>query len=90
MRPLDNADYPNACEMKRLYVRRAFRGQGIGRILVETILEQARLAEYSSLLLDTLSDMETAHALYADLGFIEIPPNHHNPLAGFHYLRVKL
>lgn len=90
MRPLDTADYPNACEMKRLYVRPAFRGKGIGRVLVEAILDQARLAGYSSLLLDTLSDMETARALYADLGFSEIPPYYHNPLAGFHYLRVKL
>ena len=90
MRPLDNANYPNSCEMKRLYVRRAFRGQGIGRVLVKAILDQARLAGYSSLLLDTLSDMETARALYADLGFSEIPPYYHNPLGGFHYLRVKL
>ncbi len=90
MRPLDTADYPNACEMKRLYVRPAFRGKGIGRILVEAILDQARVAGYASLLLDTLSDMESARALYADLGFSEIPPYYHNPLAGFHYLRVKL
>ena len=90
MRPLDTADYPNACEMKRLYVRPAFRGKGIGRILVEAILDQARVAGYASLLLDTLSDMESARALYADLGFGEIPPYYHNPLAGFHYLHVKL
>ena len=90
LRPLDTVDYPNACEMKRLYVRPAFRGQGIGRVLVEAILDQARLAGYSSLLLDTLSDMEAARALYADLGFTEIAPYYHNPLAGFHYLRVKL
>lgn len=90
LRPLDNADYPNACEMKRLYVRPAFRGLGLGRLLAEAILDQARLAGYDSVLLDTLSDMETARALYTDLGFTEIPPYYHNPIPGSHYLRVKL
>ena len=42
------------------------------------------------MLLDTLSDMETALALYPDLGFEEIPPYHHNPIAGSHYLKVKV
>jgi hypothetical protein len=41
-------------------------------------------------LLDTLDDMETARALYADLGFVEIPPYYHNPIAGAHYLKVDL
>lgn len=90
LRPLDNADYPNACEMKRLYVRPEFRGLGVGRILAEAILDQARLAGYHSILLDTLSDMETARALYSDLGFTEIPPYYHNPVPGSHYLRARL
>ena len=46
LRPLDNVDYPNACEMKRLYVRKAFRKLGIGRQLVEAIMDCARLADY--------------------------------------------
>lgn len=90
LRPLDGSDYVNACEMKRLYVRTGFRGSGIGRALAEACLDQARQAGYDSLLLDTLDDMESARALYEDLGFAEIPPYYHNPIPGAHYLRVAL
>ena len=90
LRPLDSSDYANACEMKRLYVRSAFRGLGIGRALAEAILDLARQAGYSCVLLDTLDDMESARAMYVDLGFEEIPPYYHNPIAGAHYLRVEL
>ena len=44
----------------------------------------------SSVLLDTLDDMEAARALYEELGFVEVPPYYHNPIAGSHYLRVDL
>ena len=90
LRPLDAADYTNAAEMKRLYVRKAFRGFGLGRTLVEGILDAARLSDYACVLLDTLDGMESARALYADLGFEEIPPYYHNPVAGSHYLKVDL
>jgi len=90
LRPLDNADYPNASEMKRLYVRRAFRGFGLGRELAEAMLDRARQAGYACVLLDTLDDMESARALYTDLGFEEIPPYYHNPIAGAHYLKVDI
>ena len=90
LRPLDNVDYPNACEMKRLYVRKAFRKLGIGRQLVEAIMDCARQADYDCVLLDTLSDMESARALYQDLNFEEIPPYYHNPIEGAHYLKVQL
>lgn len=90
LRPLVNVDYANACEMKRLFVRARFRGMGIGRLLAESILEAARLAGYTCVLLDTLSDMETARAMYRDLGFAEIPPYYHNPIPGSHYLKVDL
>lgn len=90
LRPLDNVDYPDACEMKRLYVRPAYRRLGAGRQLAEATLDAARQAGYRSLLLDTLSDMETARALYTDLGFVEIPPYYHNPIAGAHYLKAQL
>ncbi len=90
MRPLDNVDYPNACEMKRLYVRPAFRRFGLGRQLAEAVLDAARVAGYHCVLLDTLNDMEAARALYEDLGFKDIPPYYHNPIAGAHYLKVDL
>lgn len=90
LRPMDNSDYPNAAEMKRLFVRKAFRGFGLGRQLTEAILDEARRAGYSSVLLDTLDEMESARALYEDLGFEEIPPYYHNPHAGAHYLKVDL
>jgi putative acetyltransferase len=90
LRPLDEVDYSNACEMKRLYVRPAFRGLGLGRQLAEVILDAARLCGYDNILLDTLSDMEAARAMYVDLGFEEVPPYYHNPIAGAHYLRAQL
>ena len=90
LRPLDTADYSNAAEMKRLYVRKAFRGFGLGRQLVEATLDAARRAGYASVLLDTLDDMESARALYTELGFEEIPPYYHNPIAGAHYLKADI
>ena len=90
LRPLDGCDYSNAAEMKRLYVRPAFRGLGLGRQLADAILDAARHAGYACVLLDTLDDMEAARALYEDLGFEEVPPFYHNPHAGAHYLKVDI
>ena len=90
LRPLDSADYSNASEMKRLYVRTIFRGGGLGRQLAEAILDAARQAAYACVLLDTLDEMESARALYADLGFEEIPPYYHNPVPGANYLKVDI
>jgi putative acetyltransferase len=89
-RPLTNTDHLDACEMKRLFVRRAFRGFGLGRLLVEQVMSDARLAGYTTMLLDTLSDMETARALYQEAGFVEVAPYYHNPIPGAHYLKVDL
>ena len=90
LRPLPDCDYRNACEMKRFFVRRAFRGLGLGRQLLEHTLVLARQAGYDTLLLDTFLEMETARAMYQDIGFVEIPPYYHNPLPGAHYLMLKL
>jgi putative acetyltransferase len=90
LRPLSAVDYPNAAEMKRLYVRARYRGLGLGRQLAEAALDAARIAGYHCVLLDTLDDMESARALYVDLGFVGIPPYYHNPIAGAHYLKADL
>ena len=76
--------------MKRLYVRPGFRGFGLGRALAQALLDEARNAGYSVMLLDTLDDMEAARGLYAALGFEEIPPYYFNPIAGAHYLKADL
>jgi ribosomal protein S18 acetylase RimI-like enzyme len=90
LRPMDSADYPNAAEMKRLYVRKSFRGLGLGHQLAEATLDAARRGGYDCVLLDTLDDMEAARALYEDLGFEDIPPYYHNPVPGAHYLKADL
>lgn len=90
MRPLPGVDLPNACEMKRLYVRRAFRRFGLGRQLAEALIDLSRQGGYSHMLLDTLDDMEAARELYASLGFEETEPYYFNPIPGAHYLRVSL
>nr|WP_315428569.1 GNAT family N-acetyltransferase [uncultured Albidiferax sp.] len=90
LRPLDSADYANASEMKRLFVRKAFRGFGLGRQLAEAALDAARAAGYSCVLLDTLDDMESARTLYEELGFSEVPPYYHNPIPGAHYLKADI
>lgn len=90
LKALPDCDYPNACEMKRLYVRRAFRRFGIGRMLAQALIDHGLRAGYSCMLLDTLDDMEAARGLYASLGFIEVPPFYFNPISGAHYLKVEL
>lgn len=90
LRALPDADDPNACEMKRLWVPRAFRRFGLGRKLAQQLLDLGAQAGYSCMLLDTLDEMEAARSLYATLGFEEIPPYYFNPIAGAHYLKVDL
>lgn len=90
LRALPSVDYANACEMKRLYVRPAFRRLGLGRVLAVQLLNLATQAGYSCLLLDTLDDMEAAREMYVSLGFEEIPPYYFNPIPGAHYLKVDL
>jgi ribosomal protein S18 acetylase RimI-like enzyme len=86
LRPLE----PGTCEMKRLYVRPAFRTHGIGRVLVDRVIQEARQAGYQHMRLDTLPSMVAALALYRRLGFREIAPYYENPVEGAVFLELQL
>ncbi len=79
------------CEMKRLFVRPAFRGAGLGLTLVELVLDEARKAGYERIRLDTLpGKMDRAIAMYRTLGFNDIDPYYHNPVTGAAFMELVL
>lgn len=79
------------CEMKRLYLRPAFRGKGLGRVLADRIIAEARQIGYQRMRLDTVEPvMKDAVAMYRRIGFREIAPYCTNPIAGALYMELGL
>lgn len=79
-----------ACEMKRLFVRPAYRKHKIGKALVEQLLKDAVEAEYTIMKLDTLGKLQTAIDMYRKYGFIETTAYYHNPLSNVVYMEKEL
>jgi GNAT superfamily N-acetyltransferase len=86
LRPVD----ADACEMKRLYVRPEFRATGLGRLLAQHVIDEARAIGYRRMCLDTLPSMAGAQRLYESLGFRDIPAYRYNPIAGTRFLGLEL
>lgn len=81
---------PAICEMKRLYLKPQFRGLDLGRRLAAGIVEEGRRLGYRAIRLDTLKTMVAARALYATMGFVEVQPYYHNPMADAVYMELPL
>lgn len=81
---------PGLCEMKRLYVRPAHTGLGLGRRLAEAAIDAARERGYAAMRLDTLTSMTAANILYKRLGFHPIAPYCRNPLPGALFYELPL
>jgi len=79
------------CEMKRLFLRDRFRGKGLGRSLIEAIINEEKQIGYQRMRLDTLPPkMDKAIALYDELGFKEIDPYYNNPVPGAMFMELRL
>lgn len=82
---------PDVCEMKRLFLRPGYRGNGRGKVLVESIIGEARKLGYTRMRLDTLPGrMDKAIALYRSIGFVEIEPYCENPVEGAKFMELDL
>ena len=86
LRPLDDT----RAEFKRLYVKSAYRGLGLGHVLLDWVIQRARDLGYRELVADTMPEMATALAMYQRAGFEITGPYSEDPTPGAVYLRLNL
>ena len=78
------------CELKRMLIRPEYRGRGLGRKLVQHLIDEARAMGYSEIVMDTLAFTQPVLGTYRRLGFADIPPYYDNPRKGLKFLGMKL
>ncbi|MGL5313321.1 MAG: GNAT family N-acetyltransferase [Peptostreptococcaceae bacterium] len=86
LRPISD----NICEIKKLFVRDEFRGLGVGKELINRIIEEGNRLGYEIMRLDTLPNMEYAQELYKQFGFYTIEPYTYNPIRGTKFMELNL
>jgi ribosomal protein S18 acetylase RimI-like enzyme len=86
LRKIDNG----VGELKRMYLKEAYRNQGLGKMLLDEALERARSLGYLKVRLDTLDSMIPAMRFYEKNGFVKIPPYYHNPIEGAVYFEMNI
>lgn len=86
IRKIDN----NIAELKRMFVKPTYQKHGIGKALLGKMVELAKIFNYNTIRLDTLSYITSAINLYKNNGFYEIPPYYNNPNATALYFEMKL
>ena len=89
LRPLDNLG-PEVCELKRMYVRPAHRGTGLGRLLCQAVIDRARAAGYTVMKLDTDATFAAAIGLYRSMGFVECERYNDDPMEDTLWFEKKL
>lgn len=81
----------HTCEVKRMYIRPDYQGKGLGTMLLNALIEEAKTLEYNIVKLDTLGPkMPAAVALYKSAGFTETTPYNFNPYDGVVYFELKI
>jgi putative acetyltransferase len=87
---LQSVAQPGVCEMKRLYVQPNYRKFGIGQLLVQSILQEAKILGYKKMVLDTLGRLQAALKLYVETGFVNTSAYYANPLPGVVFMEKDL
>ncbi|TDE18733.1 GNAT family N-acetyltransferase [Dyadobacter psychrotolerans] len=87
LRQIENAE---TCEVKRMYIRPEYQGKGVGKMLMQSAINEAKAINYKTVKLDTLAKMTPAVGLYKSFGFLETKPYNYNPYSDVLYFEKDL